>query len=810
VKNSIPKIEHTPMIQQYLRIKAEHRDHLLFYRMGDFYELFFEDAKRASELLDITLTARGQSQGNPIPMAGVPYHAAENYLAKLVRLGETIAICEQIGDPNTSKGPVERRVIRILTPGTLTDEALLNESEDNYIMALHVNCEKTSPNVLYGFAYLDVASGRFYVSETTTESKLLHEIERIKPSEILISDALPAHLIFPKNTRLQHRLQTDFDFNTATQTLSNHFTTDDYHILKNKGLSVGLSAAGAVLHYVKDTQRAALPHIHTIIVESTEDILGIDSNTRRNLELTRNLKGERDNTVLSVIDSTQTPMGSRLLARWLHLPILSRLILNARLDAVSALFKNQDYLTLQETLKAMGDMERILSRIALLSARPHDLLRLKNALKKLPILKSHTEKYAESLLSTLSKQLFTFPDLHNLLESAIIENPPNIIRDGGVIKEGFDQELDEIRNISQNAEDFLIQLETAERQKTGLSTLKVGYNRIHGYYIEISRGQATQAPSYYTRRQTLKNAERFIIPELKTFEDKILSSKERALLREKYLYENILIDIQKSLLQLQSTSETVATIDVLACLAERAETLHWQRPQLLESTECYIQRGRHPIVEQTLKMPFIPNDLTLNDTRRMLMITGPNMGGKSTYMRQNALIVLLAHIGSFVPAQSAKIGKFDKIFTRIGAQDDLSSGRSTFMVEMTEAALILQNATAQSLVLLDEIGRGTSTFDGLSLAWAIASYLTTEIKAFTLFSTHYFEMTELPKSYSTIANVHLDAVEFGESLVFLYSLQEGPASQSYGIQVAQLAGIPASVINIAKQKLLALETSNTV
>jgi DNA mismatch repair protein MutS len=813
--SSVQEIEHTPMIQQYLRIKAEHRDHLLFYRMGDFYELFFEDAKRASALLDITLTARGHSQGNPIPMAGVPYHAAENYLAKLVRLGETVAICEQIGDPNTSKGPVERSVVRILTPGTLTDEALLNEREDNYIMALHVSGsargavhDATNIPIIYGLAYLDVASGRFYVSEVSTESYLLQELERINPSEILISDALPKHLIFPKTSRLQHRLQTEFDHTIASEILGHHFTAEYYNILKNKGLSIGLDAAGAVLQYVKDTQRIGLPHIHDITLESTKDILGIDSNTRRNLELTRNLKGERDNTVLSVIDSTQTAMGSRLLIRWLHKPILSRPILNTRLDAINALLKNQDYLVLQETLKSMGDIERILSRIALLSARPQDLLRLRNALKKLPLLKSHTEKFREPLLSTLSKQLFTFPDLCHLLENAIIENPPNIIRDGGVIKEGFDQELDDIRNISQNAEDFLIKLETKERQKTGLSTLKVGYNRIHGYYIEISRGQAIQAPNYYNRRQTLKNAERFIIPELKTFEDKILSSKERALTREKYLYENIMVDIQTSLLQLQSTAETVATVDVLACLAERAETLHWQRPELLESTECYIQAGRHPIVEQTLNVPFIPNDLILNDNRRMLMITGPNMGGKSTYMRQNALIVLLAHIGSFVPAKSAKIGKFDKIFTRIGAQDDLSSGRSTFMVEMTETAFILQNATAQSLVLLDEIGRGTSTFDGLSLAWAIASYLTTQIKAFTLFSTHYFEMTDLPKLYDTIANIHLDAVEFGESLVFLYSVQEGPASQSYGIQVAQLAGVPESVIAIAKQKLLELEVTN--
>lgn len=789
----------TPMMQQYLRIKKEHPDHLLFYRMGDFYELFFEDAKRASDLLDITLTARGHNQGNPIPMAGVPYHAAENYLAKLVRLGETIAICEQIGDPHTSKGPVERRVVRILTPGTLTDEALLNEREDNYIMALDAH------NTAYGLAYLDVASGRFYVSELSTESQLLQELERINPAEILLSETLPKHLVFPKNSRLQYRTQTEFDNTIASKILSYHFTTDYYNTLKNKGLSIGLNAAGAVLQYVKDTQRAALPHIHHITLESTNDILGIDVNTRKNLELTRNLKGERDNTLLWVIDSTQTPMGSRLLARWLHKPILSRSTLNARLDAIQALLKNQDYLVLQETFKSMGDIERILSRIALLSARPQDLLRLKNALQKIPLIKLQIEKFSASLLSTLSKQLFTFPELCHLLESAIIENPPNIIRDGGVIKEGFDQELDDIRNISQHATDFLIKLETEERQKTGLSTLKVGYNRIHGYYIEISRGQALQAPAYYTRRQTLKNAERFIVPELKTFEDKILSSRERALAREKYLYEKIMFDIQASLVPLQSTAETISTIDVLGCLAERAETLHWQRPELLESTECYIEASRHPIVEQTLKTPFIPNDLMLNDMRRMLMITGPNMGGKSTYMRQNALIVLLAHIGSFVPAKSAKIGKFDQIFTRIGAQDDLSSGRSTFMVEMTETAAILQNATAQSLVLLDEIGRGTSTFDGLSLAWAIASYLSTQIKAFTLFSTHYFEMTDLPKAYPTIHNVHLDAVEFGESLVFLYSVQEGPASQSYGIQVAQLAGVPDSVIAIAKEKLLSLE-----
>jgi DNA mismatch repair protein MutS len=799
--NSKIATEHTPMMQQYFRIKAENPKHLLFYRMGDFYELFFDDAKRAAELLNITLTARGHSNGNPIPMAGVPYHAAENYLAKLVKLGETIAICEQIGDPATSKGPVERRVVRILTPGTLTDEALLNEKEDNFIMAIYAATDPIS----YGIAYLDIASGRFYVSEISSKTALMHELERLKPTEILLNHDLD--IIFPKTARLQERASCEFEFNHADILLKNHFRSDIYDLLRSKNFLNTISAAGALLQYVKDTQRSALPHIHEIIIESSDNMLEMDSNTRRNLELTRNLQGQRDNTLLSVIDSTQTPMGTRLLARWLHKPILSRSILNARLDAVCTLLNDQHYLTLQDTLKTMGDMERILARIALLSARPGDLIRLKNALKKLPILKSASQQHStSSLLSTLANQIFIFSELYTQLESAITENPPNIIRDGGVIREGFDQELDDIRNISQHAEDFLIQLETSERQKTGLSSLKVGYNRIHGYYIEISRGQAKEAPSYYARRQTLKNAERFIVPELKTFEDKILSSRERALAREKYLYEKILLDIQASLPQLQSTAETIATLDVLACLAERAETLHWNRPELLESTECDIQSGRHPVVEQTLKSPFIPNNLILNTTRRMLMITGPNMGGKSTYMRQNALIVLLAHIGSFVPAKTAKIGKFDKIFTRIGAQDDLSSGRSTFMVEMTETAFILQNATANSLVLLDEIGRGTSTFDGLSLAWAIASYLAKDIKAFTLFSTHYFEMTELPSQFPNIRNIHLDAVEFGESLVFLYSVQDGPASQSYGIQVAQLAGVPEVVITLAKQKLAYLES----
>jgi DNA mismatch repair protein MutS len=818
---------HTPMMQQYLRIKAEHPHHLLFYRMGDFYELFFEDAKRASALLDITLTARGQSAGNPIPMAGVPHHSAESYIAKLVRLGETIAICEQIGDPNTSKGPVERRVVRILTPGTLTDDAFLEAKQDNLIIAISASLEPSAleslskdfslqtsadnsteqQNFRFGLSCLDLTSGRFHLSELEGKSALLHELLRLNPAEILLSSEKAPFLSIKELNELGFstvKSVPSIEIKMASHLLKQHFKNQDFKN-ESKTYPLGIKASAVLLQYVKVMQCHELPHIRYLSIDQPDEVLQMDANTRRNLELTRNLQGEKTNTLLSVLDTTCTAMGSRLLARWIHRPLRDKTVLMTRQNALFHLQEQQSYLSLQETIKPIGDMERILTRVALSSARPPDLIRLKLALNCLPTLKTLSQNILDPLIATLSEKIQTFPDLLDLLERALILNPPSHIRDGGFIASGFDPELDEYQALSENSEAFLIKLETEERQKTGLSTLKVGYNRVHGFYIEISRLQAELAPAHYQRRQTLKNAERFITPELKSYEDKVLSSRERALAREKQLYEMILSKIQASLALLQITATAIAECDVLTCLAERADTLNWQRPELLDSIECHIQGGRHPIVEQVLTTPFVPNHLTLDPQRQILIITGPNMGGKSTYMRQTALIVLLAHIGSFVPATSARIGLFDQIFTRIGAQDDLSGGRSTFMVEMVETAHILHHATAKSLVLMDEIGRGTSTFDGLSLAWAIAFHLAKTIKAFTLFSTHYFEMTEIATLIPTVANVHLSAVEHGESLVFLYTVEEGPASRSYGLQVAQLAGVPDGVIHLAKQKLAELE-----
>lgn len=789
---------HTPMIQQYLGIKSQNPQHLLFYRMGDFYELFFEDAKLVSELLDITLTSRGQSAGEPIPMAGVPYHSAEPYIASLLKLGKTIAICEQIGDPEPGKGPMQREVVRILTPGTLTDEALLETEQESLMLAIY-------PHALpFALAWLELSTGRFHVTEVSTIAAFLHELERLKPVEILISE---------------HFTETDlllkFSKNAAIQTLK-----DIYFDPKNAELNPEwmtnltpslAGAAGALLRYAQETQRGPLPHIRALKIENKESSLKLDPNTRRNLELTQNLQGGKQHTLFSILNSTVTPMGSRLLARWIHQPLRCRTLLNQRLDAVATLKEAQGYFSLKEDLKGIGDMERILSRIALLNARPFDLIKLRRTLSALPKIKKTLKLYKnDHLLLELFRHLNEFSDLHQLLNKAILENPATLIRDGGVIASGFDSELDELRALSQDADSFLVQLEEKERNETKLSTLKVGYNRIHGYYIELSKGQAALAPAHYLRRQTLKNAERFMIPELKKFEDQVLSSRQRALNREKMLYENLLIRLRDKLPPLQETADALSELDVVSSLAERADTLHWSRPELNDEATIHIEEGRHPVVEETLKQSFVPNDLDLDTKRRMLIITGPNMGGKSTFMRQTALIVLLAHIGSFVPVKKACIGQFDQIFTRIGAQDDLAGGRSTFMVEMTETADILQHASENSLILLDEIGRGTSTFDGLSLAWAIAQHLAKETKACTLFATHYFEMTELPKHIAYVANVHLDAIEQNHHLTFLYRVCEGPANRSFGLQVAKLAGLPEVVLQKAREKLLELENCEAI
>ncbi len=790
---------HTPMMQQYFRIKAEHPDTLLFYRMGDFYELFFDDAKKASQLLDITLTSRGQSAGLPIPMAGIPYHAAEGYIAKLLRQGESIAMCEQIGDPNISKGPVERKVVRIVTPGTVTDEALLEDRKDNLLTAVCAN------NQQYGIASLDVTSGRFVLQQVDSEDQFLSELARLNPAELLFSEDWPLPASLKQRNGLCRRPPWHFEPESARQFVLKQFNTLD---LKGFGCDdqfAAIAAAGALLQYVKDTQQSALPHIQGISTENSNDTILLDASSRRNLELDYHPSGQLQYTLFGVLDKTVTAMGSRCLRRWLNRPLRDHGVIKNRYACVESLLNDKLYEDTQDCLRQVGDIERISSRIALKSARPRDLLVLRNTLAVLPDLQQVLAKSDNPQLSSLAEQISDHPELVELLQKAIIDNPPVLIRDGGVIAPGYHKELDELRNLSQNADQFLLDMEAREKAETGISTLKVNYNRVHGYYIEISNTHAEKVPVHYTRKQTLKGAERYITEELKVFEDKVLSAKEKSLAFEKFLYDELLTVIGKSLLFLQGCASGLAELDVLSAFAERANTLDLSQPNLVNKPGIQIDSGRHLVVEQVSDIPFVPNDVTFSSQRRMLIITGPNMGGKSTYMRQTALIVLLAHIGCYVPAKSFICGPIDKIFTRIGASDDLSSGRSTFMVEMSETANILHNATAQSLVLMDEIGRGTSTFDGLSLAWACADYLVKNTKAFTLFATHYFELTTLADEQKSMHNVHLDAMEHGDKIIFLHGVKDGPANQSYGLQVAALAGVPRAVIDNAKTKLQQLE-----
>ena len=793
------KTEHTPMMQQYLRIKAEHPNDIVFYRMGDFYELFFDDAKKASQLLDITLTARGKANGNPIPMCGVPYHAAEGYLAKLVKQGISVAICEQVGDPETSKGPVERKVMRVLTPGTLTDEALLDDRSDSLLVAIN------QVGNHFGIATLDMSSGQFQVMELSGEDDLHSELQRLNPVETLVSEEISGFEFLESRTGLRRRGPWEFDLDAAQRLLNKHFSTRDLAGFGCDHFTLGIGAAGCLLQYARDTQRSTLPHIRTITAENRDKTVMLDASSRRNLELDINLTGGVENTLFDVLDNTATTMASRLLRRWLNRPLQDLRTLEDRQNGIAEFQANFLHENLRQHLKNVGDMERILTRVALRSARPRDLTRLFASLATLPEIASALKGCQLKHLNRLADDAKPLPHLVELLGSSLKENPPMVIRDGGVIADGYDSELDELRALNTNAGEFLLAMEEREKEATGISTLKVGYNRVHGYYIEISRGQSDKAPVEYIRRQTLKNAERFITPELKTFEDKALSAKSRALTREKYLYEQLLESLNEDLPTLQSCSASIAEIDVLATLAERAYSLNFCQPVLKNEPGINIEGGRHPVVEQVSSEPFVANNLVMNDDRKMLIITGPNMGGKSTYMRQAALIVLLAQIGSFVPATSAVIGLADRIYTRIGSSDDLAGGRSTFMVEMTETANILHNATDRSLVLMDEVGRGTSTFDGLSLAWACAFHLAKSVKAFTLFATHYFELTSLPDKLTGAVNVHLDATEHKDTIVFMHSVQDGPASQSYGIQVAKLAGIPESVIDLAKSELAILE-----
>jgi DNA mismatch repair protein MutS len=794
--------EHTPLMKQYFAAKAEHPDVLLFFRMGDFYELFYDDARKAARLLDITLTQRGQSAGQPIPMAGVPHHSAEGYLARLVALGESVAICEQIGDPALAKGIVERKVVRIVTPGTVTDEALLNERRDTLLLAIARGKHG------YGLAWADLAGGRFLVNEVASEDALEAELARLEPAETLIADedGWPAFAV--QRSGVRRRAPWLFDADSGRRQLLRFFNLHDLSGFGLEDKPLSIAAAAALLGYVEETQKQRLPHLTSIAVESGDGAIAMNAATRRHLELDTRQDGDTRHTLLGVLDATITPMGGRLLRRWLHRPLRDRGVLRHRQQAVATLIESRVGEDLRERFRALGDLERILSRIALRSARPRDLSTLRDGLNLLPDVRALLAPLDSPCLAQLAAELGEHDAHAQLLQSAIVPQPPVLARDGGIFAEGYDAELDELRRLSTNADQFLIDLEAREKAATGIPTLKVGYNRVHGYYIEISKAQADKAPTHYSRRQTLTGAERYITEELKQFEDKVLSARERSLARERLLYEQLLDSLNERLEPLKRCAAALAELDVLGCFAERAQVLDWAQPQLVDEPGLCIERGRHPVVEAVRSDPFEPNDLRLDDARRMLVITGPNMGGKSTYMRQNALIVLLAHIGSFVPASRAVIGPIDRILTRIGAGDDLARGQSTFMVEMSETSYILHHATSQSLVLMDEIGRGTSTYDGLALAEACARHLAHHNRAYTLFATHYFELTRLAEPGSGIANVHLDAVEHGDQLVFMHAVKDGPADRSFGLQVAALAGLPKSVVQQARGRLAELEQAS--
>lgn len=794
------KSEHTPLMKQFFAAKAEYPDLLVFFRMGDFYELFYDDARKAARLLDITLTQRGNSAGAPIPMAGVPVHACEGYLARLVALGESVAICEQIGDPALAKGLVERKVVRVVTPGTVTDEALLNERRDTLLMTV------SRGRSGYGLAWADLAGGRFMVNEVDSDDALEAELARLEPAELLVPDeeGLPSFL--QQRTGLRRRAPWLFDPDSGRRQLLAFFGLHDLtgFGIDDKVLATG--AAGALLGYVEETQKQRLPHLTAVALESAGDAIAMNAATRRHLELDTRVDGDTKHTLLGVLDTTVTPMGGRLLRRWLHRPLRDREVLGGRHHAIATLIGHGTDRDLRTGFRALGDLERILTRVALRSARPRDMSTLRDGLALLPDVRGHLQPLDSPRLQALAAELGEHDDTAALLLAAVAPQPPLKLTDGGVLADGYDAELDELRRLSTNADQFLVDLEARERASSGIATLKVGYNRVHGYYIEISKGQADKAPVHYTRRQTLTGAERYITEELKQFEDKVLSARERSLSREKLLYDALLDTLNARLEPLKRCAGALSELDVLASFAERAQELDWAQPELGDAPGLCIERGRHPVVEAVRKEPFEPNDLRLDEGRRMLVITGPNMGGKSTYMRQNALIVLLAHIGSFVPAARAVIGPVDRILTRIGAGDDLARGQSTFMVEMAETSYILHHATAQSLVLMDEIGRGTSTYDGLALADAVARHLAASNRCYTLFATHYFELTALANEpASGIANVHLDAVEHGDSLVFMHAVKDGAADRSFGLQVAALAGLPKTTLKQARRRLAELE-----
>ncbi len=799
---------HTPMMQQYLDIKANYPDILLFYRMGDFYELFFDDAHKAANWLGITLTHRGKSNGDPIPMAGVPYHAVDNYLARLVKQGKSIAICEQVGDPATSKGPVERKVVRVITPGTLSEDSLLEAENENLLAAIYFSPKK-SQQYAFGLAWLDLAGGQFYCNQFTNESDLISEISRLKPAEILVQEA-KAEQFSQLGFTVKRQEDWQFDYEQNYQLLLKHFAVKNLDGYGCDNMPAAICAAGATLNYAKITQQSLLSYLNRLKPFDNNNILFLNGHTRQHLEITENLYGEQDKSLFTVINRTKTAMGCRLLKRWLHAPLINIDQINHRLDSVDALLATNQLDIIREQLLPIRDMQRILTRIALGTCRPRDLSGLKQSLAAIPNIVNWLQSQSSPKLFELSEKLASHLEVHKLLESAIKENPPVIIRDGNVIKSGFNKTLDELRFLSTNATDLLADMEQEEKQKTGINTLKFGYNKVHGFFIEISKAQSELAPASYTRRQTLKNAERFITPELKSLEEKVLSSQAKALALEKQLYNQLVETLQPDVNAMQFTAQQIAQLDTLQSFAEISQQQNYTRPTLLKNSSLNIMQGRHPVVEAFQDEPFIANDVAFNDKHRATIITGPNMGGKSTYMRMTAIIALMAHCGCFVPAQSAEIGILDAIYTRIGASDDLSSGRSTFMVEMSEAANILNNAKSSSLVILDEIGRGTSTYDGMALAWSTLEYLTNQVNPMVLFATHYFELTQSSQNNPHVKNLHFGAIQHGEKLILDHSIHPGPTSRSYGIHVAQLAGVPKDVLKMAKTYQHQLENNQTL
>ncbi len=794
--------KYTPSMQRYLQIKSEHPDLLLFYQMGDFYELFYDDAEKVARLLDITLTSRSlSSSGKPIPMAGVPVHSAESHVARLVRKGQSVVICDQVGDAKTSRGPIERKVTQIVTPGTLTEETLLQDRRENLLAGIY-----RGENA-YGLAVLELSAGRFTLRECRDKAALDSELERLRPAEILVSEEHADEYGHDEPLSVDGCRQPPwhFEFENCHRELCEQMGTRDLSGFGCEDMRAGICAAGALLRYVRDTQKSALPHLRGITAERERDYIEMDAISRSCLEIDRSISGHEEHTLIAVHDHAMSAMGSRCLRRWFGQPLRDHARIEARHEAIAWLLDEGDLETLREHLGKINDTERIASRLALMSARPRDLIGLRDTLERLPQIKSQIEAAGAPLLSQIREQLTEQPELLDELRRAVVEEPPVTVRDGGVIAQGYDAQLDELRGLTGNADQYLLDLESTEKKRTGIANLRVAYNKIHGYYIEVPKSQGDQVPEEYRRTQTLKNVERFTLPELRQFESRVITARERSLAREKAVYRGLLESFVERLPRLKQCSQALAALDTLAALAWCARRYDYNRPCFTDRPGIAIAGGRHPVVERFIEHDFVPNDLVLDDSRRMLIITGPNMGGKSTYMRQTALIVLLAHIGAYVPAEKAEIGVIDRIFTRIGAFDDIASGRSTFMVEMTEAANILNNATDKSLVLMDEIGRGTSTFDGLSLAWACASHLVGATRSLTLFATHYFELTTLTELHDQLHNVHIDAVEHNEKIVFLHKVKEGAASKSYGLQVARLAGIPARVIELAHEKLKQME-----